>query len=51
MGQSVTRDHPRALAFLMRDIKNINRFFKNRCDVRGEEEIFNAITGLNKAEP
>jgi RIO kinase 1 len=51
MGQSVTRDHPRALAFLMRDIKNINRFFKNRCDVRGDEEIFNAITGLNKAEP
>lgn len=51
MGQSVTRDHPRALAFLMRDIKNINRFFKNRCDVLGDEEIFNAITNLNMAEP
>ena len=34
MGQSVTRDHPRALPFLMRDIRNINRFFKNRCDIR-----------------
>ncbi|OPY37466.1 MAG: RIO-type serine/threonine-protein kinase Rio1 [Methanoregula sp. PtaU1.Bin051] len=51
MGQSVTRDHPRALPFLMRDVKNINRFFRNRCDVRGDEEIFNDITGLDKAEP
>jgi RIO kinase 1 len=51
MGQSVTRDHPRALPFLMRDIRNINRFFKNRCDVRNDVEIFNAVTGLNAAEP
>jgi len=51
MGQSVTRDHPRAFAFLMRDIKNINRFFKNRCTVQGDEELFNAITGLSTAEP
>ena len=51
MGQSVTRDHPRALAFLMRDIKNVNRFFRNRCTVRGDEELFNAITGLDTAEP
>jgi RIO kinase 1 len=51
MGQSVTRDHPRALAFLMRDIRNINRFFKNRCDVRDEVEIFHAVTGLGSAEP
>ncbi len=51
MGQSVTRDHPRALPFLMRDIKNINRFFKNRCTVQKDTEIFHAITGLNIAEP
>jgi RIO kinase 1 len=51
MGQSVTRDHPRALPFLMRDIKNINRYFKNRCDVQADIEIFNAVTGLNAAEP
>jgi len=51
MGQSVTRDHPRALAFLMRDIRNINRFFKNRCKIQDDEDIFNAITGLNTAEP
>jgi RIO kinase 1 len=51
MGQSVTRDHPRAFPFLMRDIKNINRFFKNRCDVRNDVEIFNAVTGLDTAEP
>jgi RIO kinase 1 len=51
MGQSVTRDHPRALPFLMRDIKNINRFFKNRCNLRRDVEIFNAVTGLDAAEP
>jgi RIO kinase 1 len=51
MGQSVTRDHPRAHQFLMRDIRNINRFFKNRCDVRDDVEIFNSVTGLDKAEP
>jgi len=51
MGQSVTRDHPRALQFLMRDIRNINRYFKNRCDVRKDVDLFNAVTGLNAAEP
>jgi RIO kinase 1 len=51
MGQSVTRDHPRAFPFLMRDIKNINRFFRNRCDVRDDVEVFNAVTGLDTAEP
>ena len=51
MGQSVTRDHPRALPFLMRDIKNINRFFSSRCDVQSDIDIFNSVTGLNAAEP
>lgn len=51
MGQSVTRDHPRAFQFLMRDIKNVNRYFKNRCTIRDEVELFHAITGLDKAEP
>ena len=51
MGQSVTRDHPRAYQFLMRDIRNINRFFKNRCVVRNDVEIFNSVTGLDTAEP
>jgi RIO kinase 1 len=51
MGQSVTRDHPRALQFLMRDIRNINRFFQKQCDVKTEYEIFNAVTGLHAAEP
>jgi len=52
MGQSVTRDHPRALQFLMRDIRNINRFFKKKgCDVKTEYEIFNAVTGLNVSQP
>jgi RIO kinase 1 len=51
MGQSVTRDHPRALAFLMRDIRNINRFFRSRCDVREDIDVFNAVTGLDAKEP
>jgi RIO kinase 1 len=51
MGQSVTRDHPRALQFLMRDIRNINRYFKKQCDVKNECEVFNAVTGLSVAEP
>ncbi len=51
MGQSVTRDHPRALQFLMRDIRNINRFFQKQCDVKTEYEVFNTVTGLNVAEP
>ena len=52
MGQSVTRDHPRALHFLMRDIRNVNRFFKKKgCTVKTEYEIFNTITGLNAAKP
>lgn len=51
MGQSVTRDHPRALQFLMRDIRNINRFFMRYCEVRDELEIFTAITGLPAQRP
>jgi len=51
MGQSVTRDHPRAHHFLMRDIRNINRFFRSRCDVRNDVEIFNAVTGLDTTVP
>ena len=46
MGQSVTLDHPRAQVFLMRDIININRFFKNRCEVRNPDSIFTEITGI-----
>jgi RIO kinase 1 len=51
MGQSVTRDHPRALSFLMRDIRNINRFFRSRCNIRGDIDVFNEVTGLDAAEP
>jgi RIO kinase 1 len=51
MGQSVTRDHPRALPFLMRDIKNINRFFAQYCTVQNDLEVFNNVTGLDTQEP
>ncbi|NLB00388.1 MAG: serine protein kinase RIO [Methanomicrobiales archaeon] len=45
MGQAVTLDHPRAGAFLLRDIKNINRYFSRYCDVQDEREIVGAIAG------
>ena len=51
MGQSVTRDHPRAFPFLMRDIKNINRFFAQHCTVQNDLEVFNKVTGLDTQEP
>lgn len=52
MGQSVTRDHPQALRFLMRDIRNVNRFFKKKgCDVESEYGIFSRVTGLEVHQP
>jgi RIO kinase 1 len=45
MGQAVTLDHPRALRFLVRDIRNINRFFSDKCEIMGEQEIFQRIAG------
>jgi len=52
MGQSVTRDHPRALQFLMRDIRNVNRFFKKKgCEVESEYAIFGRVTGLEVHQP
>jgi RIO kinase 1 len=51
MGQAVTPDHPRALQFLVRDIRNINRFFSDKCEVMGEQEIFQRIAGERFAGP
>lgn len=45
MGQAVTPDHPRALQFLVRDIRNINRFFSQYCDVMEDRELFKQIAG------
>lgn len=50
MGQAVTLDHPQASAFLIRDIKNINRYFSRYCDVLDEEEIVRAITSTEHQE-
>jgi RIO kinase 1 len=51
MGQAVTLDHPRAPAFLIRDIRNLNRYFSRYCDVLDEKEIVEAITGTGRREP
>jgi RIO kinase 1 len=51
MGQAVTLDHPRALHFLVRDIKNINRFFSDKCEVMDEQEIFQRVAGERFAGP
>lgn len=51
MGQAVTPDHPRALTFLIRDIKNLNRYFSRYCDVLDDQEIIKAITGTRRREP
>ncbi|TAJ45505.1 serine protein kinase RIO [Methanofollis fontis] len=45
MGQAVTRDHPNAGTFLIRDIRNINRFFSNLCDIEDEDGIMRSVTG------
>lgn len=50
MGQAVTLDHPRASAFLIRDIRNINRYFSRYCDVQDEQEIIGAVTGSRGRE-
>ncbi len=50
MGQSVTLDHPRANAFLFRDLSNVNRFFSSYADVIEERELFAEITGRSPPE-
>jgi RIO kinase 1 len=51
MGQAVTPDHPRALQFLARDIRNINRFFSDKCEIMGDQEIFQRIAGERLTGP
>jgi RIO kinase 1 len=45
MGQAVLTDHPRAMAYLERDLKNLLRFFA-RFDVKKEfEELISEVRG------
>ncbi|MCK5661054.1 MAG: serine protein kinase RIO, partial [Methanosarcinales archaeon] len=48
VGQSVMLEHPRAEEFLMRDIRNIMRFFKKYGIKITEEEMISRIT---RADP
>ncbi|MDE4908409.1 serine protein kinase RIO [Methanogenium marinum] len=50
IGQAVTPNHPKAIKFLVRDIKNINRYFDKRCTIRDEEELFRDIVGEHRMQ-
>ncbi len=45
MGQSVTLDHPNAMKFLMRDIRNTLRFFRSRGVTADEDQVVDMILG------
>lgn len=48
VSQSVERDHPQALSFLQRDIKNVNDFFdKKGVKVFSEQQVFQFIVSLD----
>jgi len=54
VSQAVTRDHPFALDFLLRDCRSINRFFTKQwglSDVPTVEELFNKITQFGFGAP
>jgi serine/threonine-protein kinase RIO1 len=38
-------NHTRALRFLVQDIRNIHRFFMDKCEIMGGQEIFQRIGG------
>lgn len=50
MGQAVLPEHPKAFSFLMRDIKNINRFFMDKCEIIDENILFEDLIGLSSRE-
>lgn len=43
MGQSVTREHPRSMEFLLRDIENIVRYFKKYGIDEDPHELYSSI--------
>lgn len=48
VSQSVEHDHPQALAFLLRDIKNINDFFsKKGVKIFTDQQVFQFIVSLD----
>jgi len=48
MGQSVTKDHPLAPKFLLRDVENLNRFFEGRCEITDARTILRGFRGVNR---
>lgn len=50
ISQGVLLHHPNALYFLIRDIRNILRFFSKYIKIPSVEQVFKKITGLNPDE-
>jgi len=50
MGQSVTREHPRSIEFLIRDIENITRYFKKYGIAEDPQELYASIRNKEKNE-
>jgi len=52
LSQAVLIHHPRADFYLMRDVRNVNRFFASKgVEVLGEEELFEQVAGRKPYEP
>ncbi|MBQ4415637.1 MAG: serine protein kinase RIO, partial [Methanomicrobium sp.] len=51
MGQAVLPEHPGAVRYLIRDIKNINRFFSRFCEPLDDEAVFKDIVGTERMQP
>jgi RIO kinase 1 len=45
MGQAVLIDHPKAMEFLKRDIRNLVRFFRKLGIKSDEEQIYEEVVG------
>ncbi len=49
VGQAVLIDHPNSKDMLLRDIENLNRYFRNLgVDIMNTEDVMETVTGAKK---